>query len=234
VSRKSQHLAIRCRHAKLILNFKPRHHAAKLSPKKTTQPIAMLLTMSTTHPRTNELLYLLWHWHVHKAETTFLKRLSMRGLEVVALAAAMLFVPLTMHHAVQGLDEIYELLGRRAQSPYATTPWTSFAIAAVMLLVWHIWLSRLSYQTILETTLIPLDTTSSTVEEKEQLKEKKSQDERISWGRILSRLVIPCLLLTLGSHFLFTIFTRIKHPNPIITPNTVDMQEAIGQLYGFR
>jgi hypothetical protein len=194
----------------------------------------MLLTMSTTHPRTNELLSLLLHWHVHKAETTFLKRLSMRGLEVVALAAAMLFVPLTMHRAVQGLDEIYELLGRRAQSPYAATPWTSVAIAAVMLLVWHIWLSRLSYQTILEATSIPLDTTSSTVEEKEHLKEKRSQEERISWGRILSRLVIPCLLLTLGSHFLFNIFTRIKHPNPTITPNAVDMQEAIGQLYGFR
>ncbi|KAI4621860.1 hypothetical protein J4E80_004233 [Alternaria sp. BMP 0032] len=193
----------------------------------------MLLTMSTTHPRTNELLSLLSHWHVRKAETTFLKRLSMRGLEVVALAAAMLFVPLTMHRAVQGLDEIYEVLGRRAQSPYATTSWMSIAAAATMLLGWHIWLGRLSYRTILEATSIPLETTSTT-EEMEYLKEKKTQEERISWGRILSRLVIPCLLLTLGSHFVFEIFTRIKDPRPRITLNTVDMQEAIGQLYGFR
>ena len=193
----------------------------------------MLLTMSTTHPRTDEFLSLLSHWHVRKAETTFLKRLSMRGLEVVALAAAMLFVPLTMHRAVQGLDEIYELLGRRAQSPYATTSWISIAAAATMLLGWHIWLGRLSYRTILEATSIPLETTSTT-EEKEFLKEKKAQEERISWGRILSRLVIPCLLLTLGSHFVFEIFTRIKDLRPRITLNTVDMQEAIGQLYGFR
>jgi len=193
----------------------------------------MLLTMSTTHPRTNELLSLLSHWQVRKAETTFLKRLSMRGLEVVALAAAMLFVPLTMHRAVQGLDEIYELLGRRAQSPYATTSWMSIAAAATMLLGWHIWLGRLSYRTILEATSIPLETTSTT-EEKEYLKEKRAQEERISWGRILSRLVIPCLLLTLGSHFVLEIFTRIKDPRPRITLNTVDMQEAIGQLYGFR
>ncbi|KAI4926840.1 uncharacterized protein J4E92_006000 [Alternaria infectoria] len=193
----------------------------------------MLLTMSTTHPRTNEFLSLLSHWHVRKAETTFLKRLSMRGLEVVALAAAMLFVPLTMHRAVQGLDEIYELLGRRAQSPYATTSWMSIAAAATMLLGWHIWLGRLSYRTILEAASIPLETTSTT-EEKEYLKEKKAQEERISWGRILSRLVIPSLLLTLGSHFVFEIFTRIKDPRPRITLNTVDMQEAIGQLYGFR
>jgi len=157
----------------------------------------------------------------------------MRGLEVVALAAAMLFVPLTMHRAVQGLDEIYELLGRRAQSPYATTSWMSIAAAATMLLGWHIWLGRLSYRTILEATSIPLETTSTT-EEKEYLKEKKAQEERISWGRILSRLVIPCLLLTLGSQFVFEIFTRIKDPRPRITLNTVDMQEAIGQLYGFR
>ncbi|KAI4699022.1 hypothetical protein J4E81_004913 [Alternaria sp. BMP 2799] len=193
----------------------------------------MLLTMSTTHPRANEFLSLLSHWHVRKAETTFLKRLSMRGLEVVALAAAMLFVPLIMHRAVQGLDEIYELLGRRAQSPYATTSWMSIAAAATMLLAWHIWLGRLSYRTILEATSIPLGTTSTT-EEKEYLKEKTAQEERISWGRILSRLVIPCLLLTLGSHFVFEIFTRIKDPRPRITLNTVDMQEAIGQLYGFR
>lgn len=193
----------------------------------------MLLTMSTTHPRTNEFLSLLSHWHVRKAETTFLKRLSMRGLEVVALAAAMLLVPLTMHRAVQGLDEIYELLGRRAQSPYATTSWMSIAAAATMLLGWHIWLGRLSYRTILEATSIPLET-ASTTEEKEYLKEKKAQEERISWGRILSRLVIPCLLLTLGSHFVFEIFTRIKDPRPRITLNTVDVQEAIGQLYGFR
>jgi len=94
----------------------------------------MLLTMSTTHPRTDDFLSLLSHWHVHKAESTFLKRFSMRCLEVVALAVVMLFVPFTMHHVVQGLDEIYELLGRRARSPYAVASWTSIALAAVMLL----------------------------------------------------------------------------------------------------
>lgn len=193
----------------------------------------MLLTMSTTHPRTNELLSILSDWHVHKAETTFLKRLSMCGLEVIALAAAMLFVPLTMHCGVQGLDEIYELLDRRAQSPYVTISWMSIVVAAVILLGWHIWLGRLSYRTDLEAASIPLDT-ASTTEEKEHLKEKRVQEKRISWGRILSRLVIPCLLLTLGSHFLFEISTRFKDPRPQITPNTVDMQEAIGQVYGFR
>ena len=145
----------------------------------------------------------------------------------------MLFVPLTMHCGVQGLDEIYELLDRRAQSPYVTISWMSIVVAAVILLGWHIWLGRLSYRTDLEAASIPLDT-ASTTEEKEHLKEKRVQEKRISWGRILSRLVIPCLLLTLGSHFLFEISTRFKDPRPQITPNTVDMQEAIGQVYGFR
>jgi hypothetical protein len=194
----------------------------------------MLLTMSTTHPRTTALLSLLSHWHVHKAETTFLRRLSMRGLEVIALAAAMLFVPLFIHRAVQGVDEIYELLGRRGQSPYATVPWTSIVIAAVLLLAWHIWLTRLSYRTVLEAGSIPLDTTSTT-EEQEALQERKMREVHISCGRILGRLVVPCLLLTLGSHFMFQIFSRIKDPRPRITPNAVeDMQEAMGQLYGFR
>jgi NADH:ubiquinone oxidoreductase subunit 5 (subunit L)/multisubunit Na+/H+ antiporter MnhA subunit len=194
----------------------------------------MLLTMSTTHPRTNGFLNLLSYWHVHKAESTFFKRLSMRCLEVVALAVAMLFVPLTMHRAVRGLDEVYELLDRRAQSPYAIVSWTSIVTAAVMLLGWHIWLGRLSYRTVLEAASTSMNDVTIKPAEREALEERKSQEARISWGRILSRLVVPCLLLTLGSHFVFQIFTRIKDPRPRIIPNTVDMQEAMGQLYGFK
>lgn len=194
----------------------------------------MLLTMSTTHPRTNDFLSLLSHWHVRKAESTFLTRLSMRCLEVVALAAAMLFVPLTMHCAVQSLDEIYELLGRRAQSPYAAASWTGIAIAVAMLLAWHIWLRRLSYRTNLEAPLTRMNDATIPPVQRKALEERKLHAIQISWGRILSRRVIPGLLLTLGSHFIFQIITRIKDPRPRITPNTVDMQEAMGQLYGFR
>ncbi|CAI9631748.1 unnamed protein product [Alternaria burnsii] len=194
----------------------------------------MLLTMSTTHPRTDDFLSLLSHWHVHKAESTFLKRFSMRCLEVVALAVVMLFVPLTMHHVVQGLDEIYDLLGRRARSPYAVASWTSIALAAVMLLGWHVWLGRLSYRTILEAASIPMEDATITPAEGQVFEERKSQQIRISWGRVLSRIVIPCLFLILGSHFILQIITRIRDPRPRVTLNTVDMQDAIGQLYGFR
>jgi len=79
-----------------------------------------------------------------------------------------------------------------------------------------------------------MEDTTITPAEGEVFEERKSQEIRISWGRVLSRIVIPCLLLILGSHFILQIITRIRDPRPRITLNTVDMQEAIGQLYGFR
>jgi hypothetical protein len=220
--------------ASLKLFFLESHRPGCKTFATPAQPTAMLLTMSTTHPRTNDFISLLSHWHVHKAESTFLKRLSMRCLEVVALAAAMLFVPFTMHRVVQGVDEVYELLGRRSQSPYVTVSWTSIAIAVFMLLGWHIWLGRLGYKAIQETASVAMDDTTTTPAERAVPHERMSQEIRVSWGRILGRLVIPCLLVTLGSHFIFQIFIRIKDPRPTMTLNTVDMQEAMGQLYGFR
>jgi hypothetical protein len=186
--------------------------------------------MATTQPRTNDLLSLLTHWHLHKRETTFAKRLGMRSLEVISLAAAMLVVPATIHQGVRSLDEVYELLGRRARSPYTSISWLGIILAVVLMLGWHIWLGRLSYRTLLDKRVQYTDHAYTTSKEREQGK----QEERISWGRILGRIFLPLLLLLFGLHFAFQIAQGLVSPRELVVKNTVDMQEAVGQLYGFK
>ncbi|EMD62330.1 hypothetical protein COCSADRAFT_172804 [Bipolaris sorokiniana ND90Pr] len=198
----------------------------------------MLLTIKTTHPRANDLMSLLWNWHLHKRETTLFRRLGMHSLEIAGLSTAMLIIPLIMHRVVQGFDEMYDILGRRAKSPYAQLSWVNIAFAFVMLVGWHLWLGRLTYLTVLE----------SDVDEekddgrKDEITALSSSAERskngsgkggISWSRILGRILIPLLLVTLGLHFGYQVCRQlIADTRPLITRNDVDMQEAMGQLYG--
>ncbi|USP75635.1 hypothetical protein yc1106_02909 [Curvularia clavata] len=195
----------------------------------------MLLTMSTTHSRETDFIR---NWHLYKRKSTFFKRLGMHSLEVAAITAAMLMIPLTIHRAVQGFDEMYEILGRRAESPYAQFSWMNASFAFIVLLGWHLWLGRLAYLTVLE---------GGVDEEKDEGREGKSTlsssstdqsgvktgKEVVSWGRLLGRIVIPLLLVTLGLHFAYQICGQfIGDEKPLITKNDVDMQEAMGQLYG--
>jgi hypothetical protein len=197
----------------------------------------MLLTMATTHPRANTFVTHLSQWHVNKRETTFLKRLGMRMLEIVGVAMAMFTLPWLMQRVVQDMDEVYELLGRRAQSSHTSMSWISLILAMLLLLGSHVCLARLSYQTVLESTTTnsgenssDISTTTTTIA---PAAGAKGSGHRISWARILSRIVIPSLLLGLGLHFSYDVAQRIRNPNPPITKNTVDMQEAMAQLYSF-
>jgi hypothetical protein len=140
-------------------------------------------------------------WQHDKKTAPFAQRLGMRVLEVIALAASMYLIPTLIHHVVQSLDDVYELLGRRARSPYTpSTPWQSIAIALTFLLAWHTWLGRLSYKTIIE--------------------DNNSSKTHTSWGRILSRIVIPIVLVSSGVHFTYEVYSRLAQPAPLVVQNT--------------
>lgn len=179
-------------------------------------------------------------WHVHKHETTFFKRLGMRSLEVVALAAAMLLVPITMQCAIQGFDEIYEILGRRARSPYEKMCWMDVLLCVVLMVGWHLWLGRLTYWTVLEGGTMEMEQEKNEKEEKSaesselvDSKETESEERRITWSRVLGRAIIPALLVTFGLQFGYQVLRRSTvDPRPLVTRNDVDMQEAMAQLYG--
>lgn len=179
-------------------------------------------------------------WHVHKRETTFFKRLGMRSLEVVALAAAMLMVPVVMQCAVQGFDEIYEILGRRARSPYAKMSWMNILLCVVLMVGWHFWLGRLTYCTVLEEGKNEAEEEKKGEEGKSTEtfgltdgKERESEERRVTWGRVLGRAIIPALLVAFGLQFGYQVLRRLTaDPRPLITKNDVDMQEVMAQLYG--
>ena len=153
-------------------------------------------------------------------------------LEILALAAVMLAVPTLMHQAVCALDVVYEHLGRRARSPWEKGTWLGVTLGVAGLTVWHLWLARLSWGVLLERD-------GATMEAERQRARNQSPDangvdkaEPISWGRILSRIVIPALLFVLGAHFVYAIVGRVWVPRPLVTRNEVDMMDVMGQLYG--
>lgn len=170
----------------LTMSSPPPHHK-----QTSTDPMRTLDSLSTT-------------WQHHKKTAAFPQRLGMRVLEVVALAAAMFIVPTFIHRVVQSFDDVYELLGRRARSPYSPAiPWTSVIISFVLLAGWHFWLGRLSYKTIIESN------------------EDAGSKRRVSWGRVLGRIVMPLFLLSFGLQFAYLLFERITKPAPIVIGNVV-------------
>ncbi|KAA8611727.1 hypothetical protein PtrSN002B_006874 [Pyrenophora tritici-repentis] len=198
----------------------------------------MLLTMSTTtHPTMSPVLSLLSEWHMTKRSTSLPKRIGMLCLEILALAAAMLLVPTLIHQAVRALDVVYEHLGRRARSPWEYGTWLSIALSVTGLTMWHLCLARLSWGTVLEQERKTMTEGEIQKDRNETLDsnstnsvERKSQN--ITWGRILSRIVIPALLLVLGTHFAYALVRRVWVPRPLVTRNEVDMMDVMGQLYG--
>ena len=142
----------------------------------------------------------------------------MRIVEILGLAIAMLLIPTLIHSGVRSLDSIYEILDRRARSPYAEVSWAGVGVAVVVLVGWHVWLGRLSYFVVLEPAASRDDA--------------RVEGRKVSWGRILGRVVIPLLLLFLGMTFAWKIAHGVVSPKDVVVRNTVDMQEGIGQLYG--
>jgi hypothetical protein len=97
----------------------------------------------------------------------------------------MYIVPTLIHSTVQSLDEVYELLGRRARSPYALS---SILIASVLLVAWHVWIGRLSYKTVVEGS---------------------KRGSGVSWGRVLGRVVVPVVLVVFGVDFAYGLSGRL-------------------------
>ncbi|KAF2821173.1 hypothetical protein CC86DRAFT_110150 [Ophiobolus disseminans] len=139
-------------------------------------------------------------WHTHKKTSPLPHRLAMRILEIVALAGAMFIVPTGIHRIVQSFDEVYELLGRRARSPYTpATPWVSVLVAGVLLAGWQVCLGRLSYTAVMEV--------------------EGARGRRSPWGRVLGRIIMPILLLSLGVHFAYQLLGAVIRPAEFVVQN---------------
>ncbi|KAF1912985.1 hypothetical protein BDU57DRAFT_521617 [Ampelomyces quisqualis] len=111
-------------------------------------------------------------------------------LKLLALTTAIYILPTAMHTITTSLSDLYDLVGRRARSPYAPdAPLASVIGAGVMLLAWHVWLGRLSYVGIMEGT---------------------KRHGGMSWGRLLGRIVLPGVLLVTGVVFAAGVGRKVR------------------------
>jgi len=121
---------------------------------------------------------------------------------------------------VQCFDELYELLGRRARSPWETPMlWGSGVLLAMgSLIVWNDLLFRLSHNTI-------MDEDVNAEEAKERLYSLRAWNERnVTWERILARMIIPTLLVG----FILPLAWKViwmDDTRDLIKANTVDLKD---------
>jgi len=183
----------------------------------------MLHTMPTTtalhrqrlpHP-TPVLAFRIFHghWNTAKRSSPLLKRLVMRCLEVIALAAVMLVIPFAIHGAMLCFDDFDDFLGRRARSPYSQISWISVVGAMTMVAAWTLVLGRLGY-------LVDVEVGEERVQCTGGASGRKTQ-RRVSWGRVLGRISIPLILVTLTGHLALDFLRRVAEPMPYITANVV-------------
>ena len=114
------------------------------------------------------------------------------------------------------LDDLYEMLGRRAASPWEKQALSGngMVIGLVVMIVLHIGLMRLSYCTILDEDL------GSISEEGKGAALQKP----ITWERVLMRIIFP--LLSCGGLFLtFWSLWRLGGKTELIRANTVDLAD---------
>lgn len=136
------------------------------------------------------------HWNTTKRSSPLFKRLIMRSLEVIVLAAFMLVAPFAIHGAMLCFDDVYELLGRRAASPYAEISWSRVMAGVGMMAGWTLVLGRLGYLADVEGE----EKRGPKRSDHGHVGRKMMQNRRVSWGRILGRISIPLVLVTLTGH----------------------------------
>lgn len=131
----------------------------------------------------------------------------------------MFLIPRTIHLIVQCMSDLYELLGRRARSPWETQSlWDNGALAALaFMIVLHDLLFRISYNVILNEDL-----------EKEWARQKKYgnrtwKERKVTWERILVRMVIPVLIYR-GLYLMFWKVWEVegRDGRELVRANTVD------------
>ncbi len=158
-------------------------------------------------------------WTDNKRRASLPWALGILAYQVLAVAGAMFLIPLSIQHVVTSFDEAYEVLGRRAHSPYTPVSWGSVVLAILFMLSWHVWLGRLSYKT----TTVEDDGNSLRQGNKARTRQGSVGG---SWDRVLGRIIFPFLLLAFALQFSFHVWTKYTSPATMVVPNTVDIRDG--------
>jgi hypothetical protein len=143
--------------------------------------------------------------------------LSLLFLKIAGVALAMLLLPRTIQMGVQCVDEMYDMLGRRARSPWETEARGLGVICGVVLMfVLHGALWRVSYGCV-------LDDRGRDVEEDGSDGQKY---RGVTWERVLVRVVVPLLLYGGLYSMIWTLWGGSGRE--CVVANTVDLIDDAG------
>ncbi|KAF1974932.1 hypothetical protein BU23DRAFT_423678, partial [Bimuria novae-zelandiae CBS 107.79] len=118
-------------------------------------------------------------------------RAATRALQLCALSLALYIVPAAIQHVVISLSAFYELLGRRARTPFDEVGFARVALGAAVLVVWHAVLITVSYSS---------------------ARANGGHAKHEVWSRVLSRVLVPAYLVGALGAFGYALVSRIAGP----------------------
>jgi hypothetical protein len=153
------------------------------------------------------------------------KHLSILILKAFIVALAIFVLPRTIHTIVRCFDDLNEMMGRRAKSPFEGQALCrgGVVVALGLLVGWHCVLGRLSYRAIVEEDEDGDGGVSKVGKEIDEEKVRKGKG--VTWGRVLGRIIIPGLLGGLLMVLVWMSGWRMNIGRPLVTANTVDLED---------
>lgn len=141
-------------------------------------------------------------------------RLSIFVVKVTGTALAMFLVPRLIHVLVCSLDDLYEMIGRRAVSPWETQSSSGHGVLVglVAMAVMHHLLSRIGYGAIFNKDL------------SDSKKPGARKEEGLTWEKVLMRVIIPVLLYGGLCATAWSLWQR-SGKREFIRANTVDVAD---------
>jgi H+/Cl- antiporter ClcA len=147
--------------------------------------------------------------------TSIAARLSILISKAIGMALVMFLVPRAMHALVLCLDALYEVLGRRAASPWELQAFYGFGVfgGLVVMVVMHCLLVRVAYCVILNDD-----------QESSDREEKTRRQRAVTWEKVLMRIVIPMFLCG-GLCMLAWSLWKLSGKRELVRANTVDLAD---------
>lgn len=167
-------------------------------------------------------------WENMRARSSFPKRLLLRFAEVLVLAASIKIFAFTQHALVLSIDETWEAIGRRAQSPFS--PISIWALATGLLAIagWHVQLAQISAVTAKGLTQLHGTNEHATLgDEGVGRKGKTAKRNERSWGYLLGVWILPTYLVFSFVLYAYHLVSRVRSPVYIDTSSTNDSAPAL-------
>ncbi|KAF2676909.1 hypothetical protein K458DRAFT_424403 [Lentithecium fluviatile CBS 122367] len=163
-------------------------------------------------------------WRARRMNAQLPLRLGMRLVEIALMALAMFLLPSLIQYFVRSLDELYEVVGRRARSPFAGITGSKVLVGTLVFVICHVVLVRLGYVAFVG---------DEGGEEKDKASEgilrtdagMQRRGTRAPWSRILGRILLPSYLVLALLLYFYRVASSLLWPT-FAAANTAGEQGA--------